>query len=312
MSKSLQIPILLVVADNPSITFWVKKHLTEQFFIIDAATRKEALDALDGKIDFIIVDAALQTCDALDLCRAMSKKTIGSLIPILLITGRLKKSYRDKALESGVTDFLSDQLDLEELETRIAIGKKAVSSRKKTEDLSSAIQIPKKELSSSYLKKKFLLTHQALQMLEKAREENRPISLLFLRIDGFAQLQERFGYRLADEILIPFSDFLNRHISDNDLLIPSSEGGFVILLPDRSNDETKSTVEKLRQEILKHPFDTYQGAIHLTISIAFSSLEATERDFNRAIESASQVLRQSLSATNLIISLDQRPDQRHP
>lgn len=304
MSQALQIPILLIVADNPSITFWIKKHLTEQFFIIDASTRREALDALDGRIDFIIVDSSFENCDPLELCKEMSQKTVGSLIPILLITGRLKKSFRDHALDSGVTDFLSDQLDLEELETRIAIGKKATLARKKTSGLSSAIHIPKKELSSAYLKKKFLLNNQALHLLAEAKTQDKPIALLFVRIDDFAQLQDRFGYQIADEILIPFSDFVSHFLSEDDLLMPSSEGGFVLLLPNRETKAIKSVAEQFHKEILSHPFSTYQGPIHLTVSIAFSPLEANEGAFNRTIESAIQSLRQALPATNLIISID--------
>ena len=137
MSKQ---PTLLIIADNPSIRFWIKKHLDGQFFVLAAETRKEAMDALDTSLDFIIVDAALESCDALDLCKQLSQLTQRTLVPILLITGRLKKSFRDKALKSGVTDFLSDQLDLEELEKRIKEGKKVAATRQKTEDLGLSIR----------------------------------------------------------------------------------------------------------------------------------------------------------------------------
>ncbi len=143
MSKQIKLPTLLVVADNPSIRFWIKKHLDDQFFILGAETKQEALDALNARLDFIILDASLESCDALELCKELSNLTKKNLVPILLITGRLKKSFRDKALQCGVTDFLSDQLDVEELEFRIAEGNKAASMRQKTEDVGLGIQPPK-------------------------------------------------------------------------------------------------------------------------------------------------------------------------
>lgn len=144
MAKRILLPTLLLVSDNPSLTFWIKKQLERQFFIFDAKNRSSALSALSAPIDFIIIDSGLEGDDPLELCKLLSQKTAGSLVPILWITGRLKKSLRDQALEAGVTDFLSDQLDAEELETRIAIGLKAAAARQKVEDFSPNFQFPKK------------------------------------------------------------------------------------------------------------------------------------------------------------------------
>jgi PleD family two-component response regulator len=137
MSKHLKLPTLLVVADNPSIRVWIKKHLDEAFFIIQAETKNEALNALNAPLDFIIIDAELEDCDPLALCKTLSQK---GLLPILLITGKLKKSFRDQAKNAGVTGFLSDQLDEEELRMRIDEGKKAAAMRQKTEDVISTLK----------------------------------------------------------------------------------------------------------------------------------------------------------------------------
>lgn len=153
MSKLIRLPTLLVIADNPSIRFWVKKQLDDQFFVITAEKKGEALSALETRLDFIIVDSEFADCDSLELCKEMGKITQKSSVPIWLITGRLKKSYRQKARESGVTDFLSDQLDVDELNARIEAGLKAASMRQKTEDIGLAIPSPKKG-ESNYLKNK--------------------------------------------------------------------------------------------------------------------------------------------------------------
>jgi len=166
MSKPLKLPTLLVVADNPSIRFWVKKYLDGQFFILSAEKRQEALEALNARLDFIIVDSNLEECDALVLCKELSNLTQKYLVPILLVTGRLKKSFRDRAIESGVTDFLSDQLDLDELKMRIETGLKAAASRQKTEDLGLSIKVPKTVPNTS-LKKKLLKRTKKDSSLDK-------------------------------------------------------------------------------------------------------------------------------------------------
>lgn len=289
MSKPLRLPTLLVVAENPSVRFWVKKHLDEQFFILTAQTRQEAIQALNARLDFIIVDASLEQGDALDLCNDLSKMTQRGMVPILLITGRLKKSFRDKAIALGVTDFLSDQLDAEELMMRIDAGQKAACMRQKTEDLSAKIKPPSLSGASS-LKKRFVLTDQALRQFAAAKEQEKPVALLLIRID---QTEE-----------VPFSPFVSRYLREKDVLIPSTEGNWVILLFDMTVEKARSFAERLREGVQEHRFETAEGAKQITISIALSSLEASEKGFHQMIDAAAKSLK-THSETNLILSLDQ-------
>jgi lipoate-protein ligase A len=144
MSNPLKLPTLLVVSDNPTIRFWVKKHLDHQFFILLAEDRKEAFEAaFNSRLDFIILDAALESLDALVLCQELNQLSQKHFTPIFLITGRLNKSYRKQAQKAGVTAFLSEQLDLDELEAAIAKGQKTASMRDKTADLSRSIKTSK-------------------------------------------------------------------------------------------------------------------------------------------------------------------------
>ena len=90
--STLKLPTLLVVTENPSVRVWVKKHLDQDFFIIDASRKKGAIEAAQtAALDFVIVDSELESFDALELCAAL-KQILRTLTPILLITGRLKRS----------------------------------------------------------------------------------------------------------------------------------------------------------------------------------------------------------------------------
>lgn len=143
MAKRLFLPTLLLVTNNPSIRHWIKKHLDDQFFILEAKEAPQVMEAIrTSPLDLILLDTELE--GVLDLCKEMRKALYRTLTPILLITGRLKKSFREKALEAGVTDFLSNQLDLEELQMRIAAAKRAQELREKTSGLSQS-RLKKKE-----------------------------------------------------------------------------------------------------------------------------------------------------------------------
>jgi len=145
MAEHLKLPTLLVISENSSVCIWVKKHLDDQFFIVEARKRSQALETVrTSALDFIILDSAVEDFDPLALCREIRKQ---GTMPILLITGRLNKTYRQTATKAGVSDFLLEELDAEELASCIATGRQTQKTRQKTENLSSKIPKPKKETS---------------------------------------------------------------------------------------------------------------------------------------------------------------------
>lgn len=298
MSQQLKLPTLLVITDNPTIRFWVKKYLDDRFFIICAEKEGEAMDALHSRLDFIIIDGSLETSDPLDLCKEISKITQKSLVPILLITGKLKKSFRDKAHQCGVTDFLSDQLDIDELEMRISAGQRAASARDKTVDLGLSITVPSQNLLGNSLKNKFVLNEQGLNLLAEAKQEKIPVALLMFRVDHFTDLEN------SDDMLYALTEFIQHLLREKDLLIPSTEGRLILLLSNTTTDAARLIAERLRGKIRLHRFSTKAGPQELTVSIAVSSLEASEKGFSKRIDSAVKSLK-AHSETNLIISLDQ-------
>lgn len=147
------LPPLLLITENPSVRYFFKKHLESQFTLIEASREHTALQELcTSPLEVVVLDSHLESCDALELACKLRNRNL--LVPILLITGRLKKSFRDQALDAGVTDFLQEQLDLEEFETRIAILRKASESRKKTTECLQ--QIPQKTSVEQPLSKRKL------------------------------------------------------------------------------------------------------------------------------------------------------------
>jgi diguanylate cyclase (GGDEF)-like protein len=305
MQKRLRLPTVLIITDRAPVRAWLKKHLEEPFFVLEASTAEEALQiARTNDLQYLILDATLEDSDPLQLAGALKKCFPQYFTPFFLITGRLKKSFRDAALEAGITDFLSDQLDSEELETRFATAQKILSLQNKTTQASFALQRPKQELSSNYFKNKFLLHDQALRLITKSKTEKQPLAMLLIRLDSFSSLQNRYGYWALQKLLSETSNLLSQFFQEQDLLIPSSEGQWIVLLPSHSSEKAKALAEKIGKEIQLHPFLVKNESFHLTISIVLTSLEATESDFYRMTEAALKALKQAQTTTNLILSLD--------
>jgi len=278
-----QLPTLLIIADNPPVRFWLKKHLENQFYLIIAQKKEKAIEVVQHtRLDFIILDANFLDADPIDLTKEL--RQLNLLVPILLITGRLSKTYRESALEAGVTDFLFEQLDQEELETRIATGLKAAIIRKKTGELSENIVIPESALASDYLHHKFLLESEALHLLTHAREHQLPITIAIVRIDHYATQPQ-------PEILPSFITLLKENLTKKDLLVPLSEGRFLLLLS-KNLEEAKKIARTIQSKIK-----------NTTATFAIVDLDK-EQSFNEMIDAAIKTLKQTETVTNTIFSLD--------
>lgn len=299
--NNLKLPTLLAVTDDASVRFWIKKQLDEDFFIVDALKKYSALSAAQTtSFDFIIVDSELEDCDALELCREL-KQILRTLTPILLITGRLKRSYLDAAKEAGVTDFLNNLLDPEELRMRIQTIRKSHSLREKTQDISNALAPKSEDLSSVTLKNRVLIDNQAINALKEAKKEGVPIAALMIRIDRFDELQNRIGNGMKQQIIKPFADLTQPLLSSTDFLVPSSEGRFIILMKNKTPEQGRALAERIKNDLSKQSFQTEEGPLRMTVSIVVSSLEANEIDFNRMVDSSFKALKK---AQDLIISID--------
>ena len=166
------LPSLLLITESPSVRYFFKRTLSSQFTLINAYHELEAMQTLaTTQLELIILDSQITYCDALELASKLRNKDL--LTPILLITGRLKKIFRDRALDAGVSDFLSDLLDEDELETRITILERAKKERKKTEGLSAKIRQKKPMQEKSLSKRKLTPTKKELPIsFKKKRGSN--------------------------------------------------------------------------------------------------------------------------------------------
>ncbi len=305
MTEKLKFPTLLIISDNPSIFYWFKKNLEDRFYLIEAPNVEIALQTSQfTAFDFIILDSLFEECPPLELSRKL--RQLNPAIPIFLITGRLKKSFRDAAIESGVTDFLNDQLSIDEIEMRAKAGQKAATIRKKTSEISGHLKITEQSSAPDFLKNRLLVNDQALRLLAEIRKTNDSITLLLVRADHFDELQISKNVRNPQELLLPLQKRLKETLQPDDLLIPASNGNFIILLPHTSAKEAHEIAEKLRRSIHQKVFDVSNQPLRLTISIVVSPLEANEVQYKKMAALAIEALDEAKTKTNLILSINQK------
>jgi two-component system copper resistance phosphate regulon response regulator CusR len=108
---------LLVVEDDPRLSDWLRRCLTEEGHIVDiAGSLAEARGALDGQ-DVVILDRMLPDGDGLELLRMMRSRK--DRRPVLCLTARDRVEERVEGLRNGADDYLVKPFALDELVARV-------------------------------------------------------------------------------------------------------------------------------------------------------------------------------------------------
>jgi len=90
-----------------------------------------------------------------------------------------------------------------------------------------------------------LLNERLQQELMAAREQNWPLSIVLLDLDGFRQINEVCGQGVGDQVLIALGRLLGGNIRRQDLVARYGDDEFALLLPANGIDASRRLVERL-------------------------------------------------------------------
>jgi diguanylate cyclase (GGDEF)-like protein len=91
-------------------------------------------------------------------------------------------------------------------------------------------------------------------------------TFLFLDVDHFQRLNDSFGPKFGDDLLIALSQRLHNALRPDDLTARLGGDEFAVLLPDANEEEARFVAERL-QRSLEHPFLVQGGEVAITLSM---------------------------------------------
>ncbi|MDZ7791016.1 MAG: sensor domain-containing diguanylate cyclase [Xanthomonadales bacterium] len=131
---------------------------------------------------------------------------------------------------------------------------------------------------------------QAEDLLERARDSERALSLLILDLDHFKSINDRFGHPVGDEALVAFARVCRQVLRDEDLIGRTGGEEFAVVLQGADADKAGKLAERLRRAIDETVVSSAAGEFSLSVSIGAAPLSAGEVDLNRWLKQADDAL----------------------
>ncbi|TMU54953.1 tetratricopeptide repeat protein [Flagellimonas algicola] len=164
-TKAVGLPNLLLVEDNPDMSYFIKEHLQELYHVVEAKNGKLGLKAAkQNPPDLIITDVMMPEMDGVEFCQAVKSNFDTSHVPVIMLTAKAGIENKIEGLEMGADDYLTKPFESKELLARI---KNLIEQRRKLRERFTQREtaIDPKEIAVTPIDRKFL--EGLLELLER-------------------------------------------------------------------------------------------------------------------------------------------------
>ena len=113
-----------------------------------------------------------------------------------------------------------------------------------------------------------------------ALRHDAPLALVFIDIDHFKQINDRFGHDVGDRALAHFATVLAQHLRSNDLFCRLGGEEFAVLLPGSTAAQAYAIANGLRERLAALPLTAEGDVLHMTLSAGVSSYGTDGQSLN--------------------------------
>ncbi len=121
------------------------------------------------------------------------------------------------------------------------------------------------------LPNRILLRDRLVQAITHAKRYNNKLSVMFLDLDRFKNINDTLGHMVGDKLLQAVAERLKKCLREGDTLARIGGDEFTILLPEIQDGHDSEIIAQKIIDTLKTPFDLGEAEIHVTTSIGIAN-----------------------------------------
>jgi len=120
-----------------------------------------------------------------------------------------------------------------------------------------------------------------------ASRSARPLSLLFLDLDGFKSINDSHGHLAGSRALVEAAGVVRGSARETDIVARFGGDEFALILPDTGSPGALAVAERIRDRIARHSFLAADSLnIHLTASVGVATLPDVAGTADELVEAA--------------------------
>jgi len=215
--------------------------------------------------------------DGVTLCRLIKGHEELRSTYVIILSTKGETVAKVMGLDLGADDYLVKPVETNELLARVRSG---LRLRRALIDLAAKNELLERLALTdplTALPNRRAYEESLTSEISRSLRHCRPLSLLYLDLDRFKEVNDLHGHAVGDEALVGFSDLLKRHARRGDLAARIGGEEFAVLLPHTSRSHAALVAERIRKAVEAAPVGrTRPVAITTSVGVAVFRGEGVE------------------------------------
>ncbi len=255
---------ILLVDDSATVRVLYQHLLArEGFEVILANNGVEAIEVLrkEKSIHLVISDLRMPGMDGLGLVSTIRAMPRLQLLPVLMLTQSEERGDLMRNLQAGVSDYVRKSGDVIEFIARV-----------KNLARVGHLQLELERISQTDSLTGVFNRRHAMQRLQeeihRSARDARPFSIALLDIDFFKCINDTWGHRAGDDVLMVLTEMMVAHARDGDCLVRWGGEEFLLLLPGTTLKDASRYACRLCEQIRCHTFNIGPDGTPVSITVS--------------------------------------------
>jgi len=126
---------------------------------------------------------------------------------------------------------------------------------------------------------------------KRASRNGRPLSLLFIDLDGFKSVNDTHGHLFGSRALVEAAAVIRGSARETDVVARFGGDEFALVLPDTGGEGAFAVGERIRERVAAHRFLAGDGLdIHLTVSVGVATLPDVAASADELMQAADKAM----------------------
>jgi len=279
--------VKILVVDDEKINLNILISLLgDKYEVYAALNAKKALETLDKKeINLILLDIVMPSIDGFEACGILKKQAHTQDIPVIFITVESDEKTIEEAYDIGGIDFITKPFKPKELLAKV---KRELHLQEMQQELKLLASTD--PMTKLYNRRYF--TNASVHIFDLAKRNKTDLSMIMLDIDNFKSVNDTFGHKTGDDVIIHLANILHTQQRKSDIVCRFGGEEFLILLPNTTSENAKIVAEKIRGSVLQSSiYLNEKKSIQYTVSLGVAAVNPqSETNIEEAIKRADKAL----------------------